>query len=38
MILIDFHFAFLNFFLNQKLKLTLEEIVGQEVPTDMDQT
>lgn len=33
-----FSFCIFYFSLNQKLKLTLEEIVGQEVPTDMDQT
>lgn len=33
-----FSFYIFYFCLNQKLKVTLEEIMGQEVPTDMDQT
>lgn len=32
-----FSFCIFYFSLNQKLKVTLEEIMGQEVPTDMDQ-
>lgn len=33
-----FSFCIFYFSLNQKLKVTLEETVGQEVPTDMNQT